>query len=65
MVSSDDPVAVAFVTRLYDQLGFEPVNNGPPAESWRSAPGTSVWAAPVDGQSRDQVIRNLALARRP
>lgn len=64
-VSSDHPEAVAFVTRLYDQLGFDTVDNSPLSESWRSAPGTPAWAASVDGQRRDQLVRNLALARRP
>lgn len=34
-VSSDDPDAAAFVTRLYDEIGFDAVDVGPLAESWR------------------------------
>lgn len=62
VVSSDHPEAVAFVTRLYDDLGFDAVDNSPLAESWRSAPGTPMWAPSVDGQTRAQLRRNLALA---
>lgn len=62
VVSSDHPEAVLFITRLYDELGFDTVDNSPLAESWRSAPGTPMWAMSVDGQSRDELIRNLALA---
>lgn len=34
-VSSDHPEAVAFVTRLYDELGFDAVDVSPLSESWR------------------------------
>ena len=33
--SSDFPEAVDFVTRLYDQIGFDTVDVGPLSESWR------------------------------
>lgn len=61
-VSSDYSEAVDFVTRLYDDLGFDAVNNSPLVESWRSAPGTPAWAASFDGQSREALIRNLQRA---
>jgi hypothetical protein len=38
-VSSDFPEAVALVARLYDQFGFDTVDNSPLSESWRSGPG--------------------------
>ncbi len=63
VASSDHPDALAFVTRLYDELGFDTVDNSPLADSWRSAPGTPMWAASVDGQSRDELIHALARAR--
>jgi predicted dinucleotide-binding enzyme len=37
--SSDFPEAVELVTRLYDQFGFDTVDNSPLSESWRSGPG--------------------------
>lgn len=65
VASSDFPEAVAFVTRLYDDLGFDTVDNSPLAESWRSAPGTPMWQASVDGQSRDELVENLRRAPCP
>lgn len=62
-VSSDYPEAVELVTRLYDQLGFDAVDHSPLSESWRSAPGTPMWRHHVDGQSREDLIRNLRNAR--
>jgi 8-hydroxy-5-deazaflavin:NADPH oxidoreductase len=64
VVSSDHPDAVAFVTGLYDALGFDAVDNSPLAETWRSAPGTPMWRHHVDGQSAEELIRNLQRARR-
>ena len=64
VVSSDYPDAVELVTRLYDDLGFDAVDNSPLSESWRSAPGSPMWRHHVDGQSRDELIRNLVLAER-
>jgi predicted dinucleotide-binding enzyme len=64
-VSSDHPAAVALVTRLYDELGFDTVDNSPLSESWRSAPNTPMWRHIVHGQTREQLIRNLAAAVHP
>lgn len=33
--ASDHPEAIEFVTRLYDELGFDTVSVGPLSESWR------------------------------
>lgn len=64
VVSSDYPEAVELVTRFYDRLGFDTVDNSPLRESWRSVPGTPMWAASFDGQTRGQLIRNLERAER-
>lgn len=63
VVSSDFPDAVALVTRLYDELGFDAVDNSPLSESWRSAPGTPMWQYHVDGQTREQLLENLRRAQ--
>lgn len=42
-VSSDYPDAVALVTKLYDEFGFDTVNNSPLKESWRTDPGQPAW----------------------
>ena len=64
-VSSDYPEAVELVTRLYDDLGFDTVDNSPLSESWRTAPGTMVWNQSVDGQNRGELVRNLRRALSP
>jgi len=64
VVSSDHPDAVELVTRFYDDLGFDTVDDSPLSESWRSAPGTPMWRHHVDGQSREELIRNLRRAQR-
>lgn len=65
VVSSDHPDAVELVTGLYDQFGYDTVDNSPLSESWRSAPGTPMWQFSVDGQSRDELILNLRRATHP
>jgi predicted dinucleotide-binding enzyme len=60
-VSSDFPEAVALVTRLYDQFGFDTVDNSPLSESWRSGPGQPAWNALLH-QTHAQLTANLARA---
>lgn len=62
-VSSDHPEAVELVTRLYDQFGFDTVDNSPLSESWRSGPGQPAWFA-HEHQTRAQLEANLANAER-
>ncbi|MFF4731653.1 NADPH-dependent F420 reductase [Streptomyces mirabilis] len=61
--SSDYPEAVELVTRLYDQFGFDTVDNSPLSESWRSAPGQPAWTE-LAHQTRDELMVNLMRARR-
>lgn len=64
--SSDNPEAIELVTKLYDQFGYDTVDNGPLSESWRSGPGTPVWhRSLMGGQGRDALVRGLAAATRP
>ena len=63
--SSDHPEAVSLVEGLYDQFGYDSVDNSPLSESWRSGPGTPVWhQSLLGGQGRDALARNLAAAVR-
>ncbi|MFJ2665257.1 NADPH-dependent F420 reductase [Nocardia fluminea] len=62
--SSDFPEAVELVTRLYDQFGFDTVDNSPLSESWRSGPGQPAWVA-HESQTRAELIANLADALAP
>ena len=61
-VSSDHPEAVALVTRIYDELGFDTVDVSPLTESWRSGPGQPAWNAHAH-QTREELAANLARAR--
>jgi predicted dinucleotide-binding enzyme len=58
--SSDFPEAIALVARLYDQFGFDTVDNSPLSESWRSAPGQPAWKQ--ERQTRAELTANLASA---
>lgn len=62
-VSSNFPHAVELVTRLYDQFGFDTVDNSPLIESWRSGPGQPAWVA-HEHQTMADLAANLANARR-
>jgi predicted dinucleotide-binding enzyme len=47
-VAGDDPEAKAVVMGLVDAIGFDPVDAGPLAESWRQQPGTPVYGTDLD-----------------
>jgi len=53
-IAGDDPAAKAVVRELADQLGFDGLDAGPLAESWRQQPGTLVFTAdlPLDAARR-------------
>lgn len=61
--SSNFPEAVELVTKLYDELGFDTVDNSPLSEAWRSAPGQPAWRA-LEHQTKSELVDNLAIARR-
>jgi predicted dinucleotide-binding enzyme len=60
-VAGDDETAKAVVLTLVDELGFDPVDAGGLAESWRQQPGTLVYGADLDA---DGVRAALAAATR-
>jgi 8-hydroxy-5-deazaflavin:NADPH oxidoreductase len=47
-VAGDDPAGKQIVLDLVDELGFDPVDGGTLAESWRQQPGTPVYGADLD-----------------
>ncbi|MDF2097519.1 NADPH-dependent F420 reductase [Aquibaculum arenosum] len=61
-VSSNYPEAVRLVTKLYDQFGFDTVDNSPLSESWRSGPGQPAWMA-HEHQTAPELKVNLVSAR--
>ncbi|MFC4584811.1 NADPH-dependent F420 reductase [Sphaerisporangium corydalis] len=46
LIAGDDPEATASATALLDTLGFDAVNTGTLAESWRFQPGTPAYGVP-------------------
>lgn len=59
--AGDDPEAVAFVTRFYDEAGFDTVNVGPLSESWRVERDRPAY---VVRQNAAELEANLAIANR-
>jgi predicted dinucleotide-binding enzyme len=62
-VSSNHAEAVKLVTRLYDEFGYDTVDNSPLSESWRTEPGQPAWYAHLH-QTREELAENLRRARR-
>ncbi len=60
-VAGDDRDAKAQVIRLVDQLGFDPVDAGSLAESWRFERAKPAYCIPLDAR---QLVQALAAARR-
>ncbi|CAI7977040.1 8-hydroxy-5-deazaflavin:NADPH oxidoreductase [Frankia sp. Hr75.2] len=61
-IAGDDEAAKAEVTMLLDRLGYDAVDIGTLAESWRSEPGTPVYVQPYlaaqpAGMSQDEMQR--------
>ena len=47
-VAADDPKAKATVMRLIDEIGFDSVDTGTIADSWRQQPGSPVYTKDFD-----------------
>jgi predicted dinucleotide-binding enzyme len=59
--SSDHPEAAEWVTKFYDQLGFDTVETSPLSESWRVERDRPAY---VSRQNADELRANLAKAPR-
>ncbi|AOX47401.1 NADPH-dependent F420 reductase [Microbacterium sp. BH-3-3-3] len=59
--SGDSDEAVALVTRIYDEFGFDTVNVGPLSESWRVERDQPAY---VVRQNAEELTQNLARAER-
>ena len=60
-IAGDDPVAKKYAAELLSLLGFDAVDMGPLAESWRSQVGTPVFCAPYS-VTKDDRYRNQPAA---
>jgi 8-hydroxy-5-deazaflavin:NADPH oxidoreductase len=58
-VAGDDAAGKQIVFDLVNELGFDPVDGGTLAESWRQQPGTPVYGADLDTEA---AIRALSAA---
>jgi predicted dinucleotide-binding enzyme len=58
-VAGDDAAGKQIVFDLVNELGFDPVDGGTLAESWRQQPGTPVYGADLDAKG---AIRALSAA---
>jgi predicted dinucleotide-binding enzyme len=62
-VSGDDLTAKAKILTLVDALGFDPLDAGPLAESWRQQPGTPVYATDLDADAARQALADASPER--
>ena len=64
-VAGDRPQAREKVMRLVDELGFDPVDAGTLADSWRQQPGTPAYAADLDVPRLQQALAAAEQSRVP
>jgi predicted dinucleotide-binding enzyme len=64
-VAGDDPAAKRTVMRLVDELGFDPVDDGTLADSWRQQPGTPVYATDHDAAGVRRALAQASPERPP
>jgi predicted dinucleotide-binding enzyme len=58
-ISGDDPRAKEIVAEIVDQLGFDSVDAGTIAESWRQQPGSPVYCTNPTTQELQQWLKNV------
>ena len=64
-VAADDPNAKSIVSRLIDELGFDPVDAGGLDESWRQQPGTPVYGADLTADAARAALAQATSERKP
>jgi hypothetical protein len=64
-VAGDDPKAKEVVMDLVDQLGFDPVDDGTIADSWRQQPGTPVYGKDFDAAGVQRALGEASPDRQP
>ncbi|ONI67720.1 NADP oxidoreductase [Kribbella sp. ALI-6-A] len=55
-VAGDDPAGKAKILQLVDDLGFDPVDAGPLAESWRQQPGTPIYGTDLTAAAAREAL---------
>ena len=64
-IAGDDPHAKMVVIDLVDQLGFDPVDAGSIADSWRQQPGTPLYGADLDAAGVRRALGEAKKERAP
>jgi 8-hydroxy-5-deazaflavin:NADPH oxidoreductase len=64
-VAGDPPQAREKVMRLVDELGFDPVDAGSLADSWRQQPGTPAYVADMDAPRLKEALAEADRSRLP
>lgn len=64
-VSGDDRRAKELVSKLVDELGFDPVDNNGLDQSWRQQPATPVYATDHDAAGVRQALSEASKERTP
>jgi len=64
-VAGDDEEAKQVVLALLDELGFDGVDAGPLADSWRQQPGTPVYGASADADGIRSLLADASPDRTP
>jgi 8-hydroxy-5-deazaflavin:NADPH oxidoreductase len=64
-IAGDDPAAKAVVLKLVDELGFDGVDAGSLAESWRQQPGTPVYGADFNAEGVRKALSKASKERKP
>ena len=64
-VTGDDAKAKEVVMKLVNDIGFDPVDAGGLAESWRQQPATPVYATDFDAACVRRALAQAAPERKP
>ncbi len=64
-IAGDDAKAKAVVSQLLDELGFDAVDAGPLADSWRQQPGTPVYGTDFDVAGVKRALADASPERPP
>ena len=64
-IAGDDPEAKDVVLALLDELGFDGVDAGPLAESWRQQPGTAVYGTDLPAEQLREALASASPERTP
>jgi hypothetical protein len=63
-IAGDDPVGKQVVSDLVDSIGFDPVDAGTLAESWRQQPDTPVYGTDLDAEGVKNALAEASPERR-